>query len=467
MAHTTARSLGGSGESAPRTSTTDQHDGLMMDLSGKRIFLCGDSGVCGGRRKEHEDWDEILTRALESAGVSAEVVVGSVSPRQTISRFFSFKLPGVLRKSAPGDVLVLAFGPDSLDYATDGSGLSVQEFGAYLELVVETARSWDLAPILTTVPPQHIFDEFGACRPEVADGVSEVIIGVARRAAVELIDLRSTMAEAFAAAGVVEARGYFEKYAHTDRGRARLNEAGLALVAWCLAEDLSALGAERGAPTHSVSMPPPKPARAALPAGAGAASDLPAPEVRVAGAHEAGAFATLSGTCVDAEHIVIMQEDTLLGTVPVSKSGKWTWRADTLWPDGRYALDVVAADGERRSEAVQTVVTVVRRPEAPQIKSPGFGQVVGFRPAFRGVAGLGTDRMVFFCRGRRVGDTSVEDDGTWVYRQAADWAGGHHMLEAVGVRAGMPVGSTSLAFQVLAVPPGHWLKSGETLASGQ
>ncbi|MFJ9173241.1 hypothetical protein [Streptomyces sp. NPDC102360] len=431
----------------------------MMDLSGKNIVLCGDSGVCGGRRKEHEAWETILTQALESAGVPAEAVAatGVATPRQTISRFFSFKFPGVLRKSAPGDVLVLAFGPDSLDYSSGGSELSLQEFGAYLELTVDTARSWDLTPVLTTVPPQHVFDEFGVCRPDVLDGVSEVVASVAHRAAVQLIDVRGAMAEAFAAAGVVEARGYFEDHAHTVRGRTRFNDAGLALVAWCLADGLSALDSDRTERAPSTPAPPPMRPRVAPGPGDGAPDELSAPEVLVGGAHEAGAFAGLSGTCADATHVAIMQEGSVFGTVPVAKSGRWTWRADTLWPDGSYALDVVATDGERRSPPTRILAPVVRRPEAPHIKSPGYGQVVGFRPAFRGTAGLGTERVVFFCRGRWVGDTTVEDDGTWLYRHTSDWPGGDHVLEAVGVRAGMAVGSTSLAFHVLAVPPGHWL----------
>ncbi|QIP84061.1 hypothetical protein GLX30_08375 [Streptomyces sp. Tu 2975] len=70
----------------------------------------------------------------------------------------------------------------------------------------------------------------------------------------------------------------------------------------------------------------------------------------------------------------------------------------------------------------------------PVVSSPAHGQMVSAYPKFTGQADPGTSYLLFFDgAGEYVGGTSVNAEGTWLWRRVVGWPAGEHVLQAVGL----------------------------------
>ncbi|MFJ9173237.1 GDSL-type esterase/lipase family protein [Streptomyces sp. NPDC102360] len=99
---------------------------------------------------------------------------------------------------------------------------------------------------------------------------------------------------------------------------------------------------------------------------------------------------------------------------------------------------------------------VARRAGVPELpldvsfQEPAPGAVVLPRRAFRGTAGKGVRRIVFFSDGRPVGETTVGPKGTWLWRLAYYWPHGQHNLTAIGLTDKAATPSVELSLRVIA-----------------
>lgn len=217
--------------------------GLLSGGSAKsgalpRLFLIGDSTVADypPAQAPLRGWGQSLREILRGR---AQVLNFAVPGRS--SRLFAEQhWPDVRAHLGPGDGLLIQFGhvdalPDPVRH-TEAWG----DYRDHLRRFVDEARARGARPVLVTPVARYAFSEAGAAI-DTHGPYAEAMRALAAEAAVPLIDLARSSAQALESLGPERARAWF-MLAHDGVDRVHLSQTGADAVARQVAAALPAAG---------------------------------------------------------------------------------------------------------------------------------------------------------------------------------------------------------------------------------
>ncbi|MEH3480425.1 Ig-like domain-containing protein [Enterobacter cloacae] len=179
---------------------------------------------------------------------------------------------------------------------------------------------------------------------------------------------------------------------------------------------------------------------------------------------------TLTGKGEPGDTIHIIDNDKEIGSVIVDDEGEWSYTPDKPLGDGEHDLTVVVEDPDGNvsppSDPITIVVDTVA-PAAPTIEHimDKVGKTTGEilddaytddpKPEMSGTGEAGAT-ITIYDNGKKIGETTVNDDGRWYFKPSENLADGSH---SITVSQTDKAGNTSKPsddrdFIVLTVPPG-------------
>ena len=179
---------------------------------------------------------------------------------------------------------------------------------------------------------------------------------------------------------------------------------------------------------------------------------------------------TLTGKGEPGDTIHIIDNDKEIGSVIVDDDGEWSYTPDKPLGDGEHDLTVVVEDPDGNvsppSDPITIVVDTVA-PAAPTIEHimDKVGKTTGEilddaytddpKPEMSGTGEAGAT-ITIYDNGKKIGETTVNDDGRWYFKPSENLADGSH---SITVSQTDKAGNTSKPsddrdFIVLTVPPG-------------
>jgi hypothetical protein len=179
---------------------------------------------------------------------------------------------------------------------------------------------------------------------------------------------------------------------------------------------------------------------------------------------------TLSGKGKPGDTIHIIDNGKEIGSVIVDDEGEWSYTPDKPLGEGEHELSVVEKDPDGNtsppSDPIVIVVDTIA-PKAPTIEHimDKVGKVTGEiledaytddpKPEMSGTGEAGAT-ITIYDNGKKIGETTVNDDGRWYFKPSENLADGSHSITVSQTdKAGnVSKPSDDREFMVLTEPPG-------------
>ena len=179
---------------------------------------------------------------------------------------------------------------------------------------------------------------------------------------------------------------------------------------------------------------------------------------------------SLTGKGNPGDTIHIIDNDKEIGSVIVDDGGEWSYTPDKPLNDGEHDLSVVVEDPDGNKSPPSDPITIVVdtvAPDAPTIEHimDKVGKVTGEiqedaytddpKPEMSGTGEAGAT-ITIYDNGKKIGETTVNDDGRWYFRPSENLADGSHSITVSQTdKAGnVSKPSDEREFIVLTEPPG-------------
>jgi len=179
---------------------------------------------------------------------------------------------------------------------------------------------------------------------------------------------------------------------------------------------------------------------------------------------------SLIGKGKPGDTIHIIDNDKEIGSVIVDDEGEWSYTPDKPLGDGEHDLSVVVEDPDGNKSPPSDPITIVVdtvAPDAPTIEHimDKVGKVTGEiledaytddpKPEMSGTGEAGAT-IVIYDNGKKIGETTVNDDGRWYFKPTENLADGNHSITVSQTdKAGnVSEPSDEREFIVLTEPPG-------------
>jgi len=179
---------------------------------------------------------------------------------------------------------------------------------------------------------------------------------------------------------------------------------------------------------------------------------------------------SLIGKGKPGDTIHIIDNDKEIGSVIVDDEGEWSYTPDKPLGDGEHDLSVVVEDPDGNKSPPSDPITIVVdtvAPDAPTIEHimDKVGKVTGEileeaytddpKPEMSGTGEAGAT-IVIYDNGKKIGETTVNDDGRWYFKPTENLADGNHSITVSQTdKAGnVSEPSDEHEFIVLTEPPG-------------
>jgi len=179
---------------------------------------------------------------------------------------------------------------------------------------------------------------------------------------------------------------------------------------------------------------------------------------------------SLIGKGKPGDTIHIIDNDKEIGSVIVDDEGEWSYTPDKPLGDGEHDLSVVVEDPDGNKSPPSDPITIVVdtvAPDAPTIEHimDKVGKVTGGileeaytddpKPEMSGTGEAGAT-IVIYDNGKKIGETTVNDDGRWYFKPTENLADGNHSITVSQTdKAGnVSEPSDEHEFIVLTEPPG-------------
>ena len=179
---------------------------------------------------------------------------------------------------------------------------------------------------------------------------------------------------------------------------------------------------------------------------------------------------SLTGKGNPGDTIHIIDNDKEIGSVIVDDEGEWSYTPDKPLSDGEHDLSVVVEDPDGNKSPPSDPITIVVdtvAPDAPTIEHimDKVGKVTGEilddtytddpKPEMSGTGEAGAT-ITIYDNGKKIGETTVNDDGRWYFKPSENLADGSHSITVSQTdKAGnVSKPSDEREFIVLTEPPG-------------
>ncbi|MDR9915659.1 Ig-like domain-containing protein [Enterobacter cloacae] len=179
---------------------------------------------------------------------------------------------------------------------------------------------------------------------------------------------------------------------------------------------------------------------------------------------------SLIGKGKPGDTIHIIDNDKEIGSVIVDDEGEWSYTPDKPLGDGEHDLSVVVEDPDGNMSPPSDPITIVVdtvAPDAPTIEHimDKVGKVTGEiledaytddpKPEMSGTGEAGAT-ITIYDNGKKIGETSVNDDGRWYFKPSENLTDGNHSITVSQTdKAGnVSEPSDERDFIVLTEPPG-------------
>nr|WP_312960860.1 Ig-like domain-containing protein [Enterobacter mori] len=179
---------------------------------------------------------------------------------------------------------------------------------------------------------------------------------------------------------------------------------------------------------------------------------------------------SLTGKGNPGDTIHIIDNDKEIGSVIVDDEGEWSYTPDKPLSDGEHDLSVVVEDPDGNKSPPSDPITIVVdtvAPDAPTIEHimDKVGKVTGEilddtytddpKPEMSGTGEAGAT-ITIYDNGKKIGETTVNDDGRWYFKPSENLADGNHSITVSQTdKAGnVSKPSDEREFIVLTEPPG-------------
>ncbi|HDR2542755.1 TPA: Ig-like domain repeat protein [Enterobacter mori] len=179
---------------------------------------------------------------------------------------------------------------------------------------------------------------------------------------------------------------------------------------------------------------------------------------------------SLTGKGNPGDTIHIIDNDKEIGSVIVDDEGEWSYTPDKSLSDGEHDLSVVVEDPDGNKSPPSDPITIVVdtvAPDAPTIEHimDKVGKVTGEilddtytddpKPEMSGTGEAGAT-ITIYDNGKKIGETTVNDDGRWYFKPSENLADGSHSITVSQTdKAGnVSKPSDEREFIVLTEPPG-------------
>ncbi len=179
---------------------------------------------------------------------------------------------------------------------------------------------------------------------------------------------------------------------------------------------------------------------------------------------------SLIGKGKPGDTIHIIDNDKEIGSVIVDDEGEWSYTPDKPLGDGEHDLSVVVEDPDGNMSPPSDPITIVVdtvAPDAPTIEHimDKVGKVTGEiledaytddpKPEMSGTGEAGAT-ITIYDNGKKIGETTVNDDGRWYFKPSENLTDGNHSITVSQTdKAGNVSGpSDERDFIVLTEPPG-------------
>ncbi|HHA2008255.1 TPA: Ig-like domain-containing protein [Enterobacter mori] len=179
---------------------------------------------------------------------------------------------------------------------------------------------------------------------------------------------------------------------------------------------------------------------------------------------------SLTGKGNPGDTIHIIDNDKEIGSVIVDDDGEWSYTPDKPLSDGEHDLSVVVEDPDGNKSPPSDPITIVVdtvAPDAPTIEHimDKVGKVTGEilddtytddpKPEMSGTGEAGAT-ITIYDNGKKIGETTVNDDGRWYFKPSENLADGSHSITVSQTdKAGnVSKPSDEREFIVLTEPPG-------------
>ena len=179
---------------------------------------------------------------------------------------------------------------------------------------------------------------------------------------------------------------------------------------------------------------------------------------------------SLTGKGNPGDTIHIIDNDKEIGSVIVDDEGEWSYTPDKPLSDGEHDLSVLVEDPDGNKSPPSDPITIVVdtvAPDAPTIEHimDKVGKVTGEilddtytddpKPEMSGTGEAGAT-ITIYDNGKKIGETTVNDDGRWYFKPSENLADGNHSITVSQTdKAGnVSKPSDEREFIVLTEPPG-------------
>ncbi|MCC4544077.1 Ig-like domain-containing protein [Enterobacter hormaechei] len=176
---------------------------------------------------------------------------------------------------------------------------------------------------------------------------------------------------------------------------------------------------------------------------------------------------SLIGKGKPGDTIHIIDNDKEIGSVIVDDEGEWSYTPDKPLGDGEHDLSVVVEDPDGNMSPPSDPITIVVDTVAPTIEHimDKVGKVTGEiledaytddpKPEMSGTGEAGAT-ITIYDNGKKIGETTVNDDGRWYFKPSENLTDGNHSITVSQTdKAGnVSEPSDERDFIVLTEPPG-------------
>lgn len=440
----------------------------------RTIFVLGDS-VAAPRTEEEAPmagWGQKIEELL----VGPYEVANYARSAMTTRKYFTERLPGLLNRMKPGDIVLLGFGCVDHMIHNGMRYVPVPEYKELLRLFAAYVQGAGGTPVVVTSAARYSFGPQG----EVVDTLGaypEATREFAAEAGLPLIDLNRATMERWAEIGPTRLRQYFcwvdagEHPLHPEGNidSTHFNDAGAYEVARMVVAglcrhgvvpqsdvDVAALSAPAGMPEVSKEFLVNSP-RSALdyPQRSGEAPVLARPEPD----GTTGPMLKFSGTASPGtDYLLFFEYGHYLGGAQVGSDGKWTWRRAVNWEAGPHLVRCVGLRADGCTPISERSFTVRTEVEPPVITAPQAGAYASPRPRFTGTAQPGTTKIVLMEGDVLIGATGVED-GKWGFTHGHAWRAGTHTVRAIALFGAQESAPAERTFTVVGIPEDSPIRS--------
>jgi len=407
---------------------------------------------------------------IEELLVGHYEVANYARSEMTTRKYFTERLPGLLNRVQPGDIVLLGFGCVDHMIHNGMRYVPLPEYEELLRLFVAYIQGAGGTSVLVTSAARYAFGPKG----EVLDTLGDYPAATRKFAAdhgLPLVDLNRMTTDRWAEIGPTRLRQYFcwvdagEHHLHPDGkiDSTHFNHLGAYEVARMVVAglcqqgvlpqsdvDVAALTAPAGMPEISKEFTVQAPESALqYPQWTGEAPQI----ARPAPAGLVGPMTKFSGTAAPGtDYLLFFEQGHYVGGTGVGSSGQWTWRRAVNWEAGDHVIQCLGLRADGCTPVAERPFTVRTEVEAPVITSPAAGAYAGPKPRIAGRAQPGTTKIVLMEDGVLIGATAVGEDGTWGFTHGHAWRPGVRTVEVIALFGAQESAPASRTFTVVGIP---------------